>query len=57
MQFYANGKIVDLWQRNKGNMLFIKAVIKKDSEEERKLEIGDPIFLYMLAGGNELKVC
>lgn len=56
MQFYGNGKIVALWQKNHNPMLYIKAIIKKGTPDEREFEGGDPIFLYMPEGSNELKI-
>ena len=56
IQYYANGKIVALWQKNLRPMLYMKAHIKNDEGEERNIEGGDPIFLYMPQGSNELKV-
>lgn len=56
LQFYANGKIVALWQKNHRPMLYFTATIKKGTKDERQFDGGDPIFLYMPAGSNELKV-
>lgn len=56
IQYYANGKIVALWQKNLRPMLYMKAHVKNDEGEERNIEGGDPIFLYMPQGSNELKV-
>jgi hypothetical protein len=56
IQYYANGKIVALWQKNLRPMLYMKARVKNDEGEERNIEGGDPIFLYMPQGSNELKV-
>ena len=56
IQYYANGKIVALWQKNLCPMLYMKARVKNDEGEERNIEGGRPIFLYMPQGSNELKV-
>ena len=56
IQYYANGKIVALWQKNLSPMLYMKASVKNDEGEERNIEGGRPIFLYMPQGSNELKV-
>ena len=56
IQYYANGKIVALWQKNLRPMLYMKAHVKNDEGEERDVEGGDPVFLYMPQGSNELKV-
>ena len=56
IQYYANGKIVALWQKNLRPMLYMKAHVKNDEGEERNIEGGRPIFLYMPQGSNELKV-
>ena len=56
IQYYANGKIVALWQKNLCPMLYMKASVKNDEGEERNIEGGRPIFLYMPQGSNELKV-
>ncbi|MCX8618247.1 hypothetical protein J3U42_07580 [Gilliamella sp. B2923] len=56
IQYYANGKIVALWQKNLSPMLYMKARVKNDEGEERNIEGGRPIFLYMPQGSNELKV-
>lgn len=56
IQYYADGKIIALWQKNLRPMLYIKARIKNNEGEERDFEGGDPLFLYMPEGSNELKV-
>ena len=56
MQFYANGKLVALWQKNHLPMFYLKAIIHKGTDKERKFEGGDPILLYMPEGSKELKV-
>lgn len=56
MQFYANGKIVALWQKNHRPMLYMTALFHKGTEDEEQYEGGDPIFLYMPEGSDELKV-
>ena len=56
MQFYANGKMVALWQKNHLPMLYLTAIIHKGTDKEWKFEGGDPIFLYMPEGSKELKV-
>ena len=56
IQYYANGKIVALWQKNLRPMLYMKAHVKNDEGEERNIEGGNPILLYMPQGSNELKV-
>ncbi|MCD8418661.1 hypothetical protein J2Q11_13435 [Tenacibaculum finnmarkense genomovar finnmarkense] len=56
MQYYANGKIVALWQKNQNPMLYIKANYKYTSGEEASFEGGDPIYLYIPEGSNDLKI-
>ncbi|MCG8813962.1 hypothetical protein G1K66_11925 [Tenacibaculum finnmarkense] len=56
IQYYANNKIVALWQKNHNPMLYMKANYKYISGKEAYNEGGDPIFLYMPKGSNELKL-
>ncbi|MBP2616012.1 hypothetical protein [Chryseobacterium jejuense] len=51
MQFYANNKIVALWQRNHNPLLYLKG----ENSAGKVIEGGDPLFLYMPEGSNELK--
>lgn len=51
MQFYANNKIVALWQRNHNPLLYLKG----ENSTGKVVEGGDPLFLYMPEGSNELK--
>ena len=51
MQFYANNKIVELWQRNHNPLLYLKG----ENSAGKVIEGGDPLFLYMPEGSNELK--
>lgn len=52
IQFYANGKIVALWQKNYQPALYLtgKTFANKDFKG------GDPLFLYMPKGSTDLKV-
>ncbi|MCD8418662.1 hypothetical protein J2Q11_13440 [Tenacibaculum finnmarkense genomovar finnmarkense] len=56
MQYYANGKIVALWQKNKNPMLYVKSNYKYTSGKEASFEGGDPIYLYIPEGSNDLKI-
>ncbi|MDX8555001.1 hypothetical protein MK851_15405 [Tenacibaculum sp. 1B UA] len=56
MQFYADNKIVALWQKNNNPMIYIKGNYKYEDGEEAYAEGGDPIFLYMPKGSKELKI-
>lgn len=56
IQYYANGKIVALWQKNLQPTLYIKGNYKYTSGKEAHTEGGDPTFLYWPEGSNELKV-
>ncbi|MBD8083100.1 hypothetical protein [Chryseobacterium caseinilyticum] len=51
VQFYANNKIVALWQKNHNPSLFMNG----ENSTGKIMEGGDPLFLYMPEGSTELK--
>lgn len=51
IQFYANNKIVALWQKNHNPSLYMKG----ENSSGKVVEGGDPLFLYMPEGSKELK--
>ena len=51
MQFYANNKIVALWQKNHHPALYMKG----ENASGKEVEGGDPLFLYIPTGSSELK--
>lgn len=58
IQYYANGKIVALWQKNHNPLLYLKGKVssKKDGVGAKPFEAGDPIFLYMPKKSDDLQV-
>ena len=58
IQYYANGKIVALWQKNHKPMLYLKGKVssKKDGVGAKPFEAGDPIFLYLPKNADGLQV-
>ena len=57
LQFYADGKVVSLWHKKSFNGGLSMTGKYKDEKGEIKENFSDtPIFLYMPAGSNELKV-
>ncbi len=54
IQFYAEGKIVALWQKDLNPMLYVKGTHTNTEGFTRKYEYGDAIFLYMPKGSKEL---
>lgn len=55
VQYYANGKIVALWQKNHNPLLYLKGEIN-GKDTIRPFETGDPIFLYMPKNSESLQV-
>ncbi len=51
IQYYANDKIVALWQKNHEPMLYVTG----QTPSGKEYKSGDPLFLYMPEGSNELK--
>lgn len=51
IQFYANNKIVALWQKNHNPSLYMSG----ENSSGKTVEGGDPLFLYMPEGSTELK--
>lgn len=51
IQYYADGKIVALWQKNHEPMLYMTGKTKSG----RDYKSGDPLFLYIPKDSNELK--
>ena len=56
IQYYADGKIVALWQKNLKPILYMKGEVTNSKGETRIVEGGDPIFLYMPKGSEVLKL-
>lgn len=58
IQYYANGKIVALWQKNHKPLLYLKGKVssKKDGVGAKPFEAGDPIFLYLPKNADGLQV-
>ncbi|OEK09423.1 hypothetical protein A8C32_11945 [Flavivirga aquatica] len=56
VQYYAEGKIVALWQKNLNPLLYLKGEITNNEGVVRVFEGGDPIFLYWPEDSDELKV-
>lgn len=58
IQYYANGKIVALWQKNHNPLLYLKGKVsfEKDSVGAKPFEAGDPIFLYLPKDAEGLQV-
>lgn len=58
IQYYANGKIVALWQKNYNPLLYLKGKVssKKDGVGAKPFEAGDPIFLYLPKNADGLQV-
>jgi len=58
IQYYANGKIVALWQKNHNPLLYLKGEVssKKEGGAAKPFEAGDPIFLYMPKSSEGLQV-
>ncbi|WP_129715003.1 hypothetical protein [Pedobacter sp. SYP-B3415] len=55
-QYYANGKIVALWQKNLAPALYMKGEVASKDGGSKPVEAGDPIFLYLPKGSSELQV-
>lgn len=51
IQFYANNKIVALWQKNHNPSLYMRG----ENSSGKNIEGGDPLFLYIPEGSTELK--
>lgn len=51
IQYYANGKIIALWQKNHSPALYMKG----ENSSGKIIEGGDPLFLYIPEGSTELK--
>lgn len=51
IQFYANNKIVALWQKNHNPSLYMKG----ENSSGKLIEGGDPLFLYIPEGSTDLK--
>lgn len=58
IQYYANGKIVALWQKNHNPLLYLKGEVssKKEGGAAKPFEAGDPIFLYLPKSSEGLQV-
>jgi hypothetical protein len=58
IQYYANGKIVALWQKNHNPLLYLKGEVssKKEGDAAKPFEAGDPIFLYLPKNSEGLQV-
>ncbi|MFC3361560.1 hypothetical protein ACFOG5_00025 [Pedobacter fastidiosus] len=58
VQYYANGKIVALWQKNHHPILHLKGEVasSKEGSEAKPFEAGDPIFLYLPKNAEGLQV-
>lgn len=58
VQYYANGKIIALWQKNHHPILHLKGEVapSKEGSEAKSFEAGDPIFLYLPKNAEGLQV-
>lgn len=56
IQFYAEGKVVALWQKNLNPMLYITGKVTNSEGFTRKIKEGSATFLYIPEGSDELKV-